>query len=121
MVVGEIVNIITPDRMSNKRTTLVFFYVLAGTAASFLLFTIFYWSLRLNSSIDSLINNTFCVPLYFWPYVFLTVGIIILFGVNISLLVHRWRKFGPPKFNTSGSTGLGSLVVIAASACPVCG
>lgn len=49
-------------------------------------------------------TNTYGTPLYFWPYVILTLGSIVLFGVNISLLVLRSRKFG-----------------FAASACPVCG
>jgi hypothetical protein len=53
--------------------------------------------------------------------VILTFGAIILFGVNISLLVYRWRKFGPPKLKTEAGGGAGTLFGIAASACPVCG
>ena len=51
----------------------------------------------------------------------LTLGAIVLFGVNISLLAYRIRKFGLPKFRQQGATGGGSLAAIAASACPVCG
>lgn len=98
-----------------------FFYGLIGIASSLVFFFILYWFLRLDSSISQIIDNTYSTPLYFWPYVVLTFGAIILFGVNISLLVYRWRKFGSPKIKKQSGTGLGSLVGIVASACPVCG
>ncbi len=97
------------------------FYGLIGVASSLAFFLVLYWVLRLDSAITNIITNTYSTPLYFWPYVTLTLGAIVLFGVNISLLVYRWRKFGPPKLRTEGGTGLGSIVGIAASACPVCG
>lgn len=106
------------------------FYISIGVAASSALFLVFYWSLRLNASIANLINNyAQDLPLYFWPYVILTLGAIVLFGVNVSLFVYRSRKFGLPRLNfrkgenISGqaATGLGSLIGVFASACPVCG
>jgi hypothetical protein len=97
------------------------FYGLVGIASLLAFFLVLYWVLRLDSAITNVITNTYDTPLYFWPYVILTFGAIILFGVNISLLVYRWRKFGPPKFKTASGTGIGSVVGIAASACPVCG
>ena len=97
------------------------FYGLIGIDSSLAFFLVLYWVLRLDSAITNVITNTYSTPLYFWPYVILTLGAIVLFGVNISLLVYRWRKFGPPKLKTEGGTGFGSIVGIAASACPVCG
>ena len=97
------------------------FYGAIGTAASLAFFLVLYWSLRIDSSIASLIGNTYSKPLYFWPYMILTLGAIVLFGINVSLFVYRWRKFGPPKLKTESGTGLGSIVGIAASACPICG
>ncbi len=97
------------------------FYGLIGIASSLAFFLILYWVLRLDSSITNIITNTYDTPLYFWPYVILTFGAIVLFGVNISLFVLRSRKFGPPKLKTESGTGFGSLFGIAASACPVCG
>jgi len=106
------------------------FYGSIGLSASLALFLVFYWSLRLNASISNLINNyARDLPLYFWPYVILTLGTLILFGVNVALFVYRWRKFGPPRLNFrtgknlggQASTGLGSLIGVFASACPVCG
>src|SRR3989344_4998866 len=97
------------------------FYSSIGIVAALALFLIFYWGLRLDSSIAQLINNTYSVPLYFWPYVLLTLGIIILFGTNASLFVYRWRKFGPPRLRGQEGTALGSLTGVLASACPVCG
>ncbi|MBI3282700.1 hypothetical protein HYZ70_01325, partial [Candidatus Curtissbacteria bacterium] len=119
MVVAEIVNIIM---LSKKKILTFLFYATVGIAASLALFIAFYWSLRLNASIDNLIRNYMnSLPLYFWPYVILTLATIVLFGVSIALLVYRFRKFGMPKLTAQGSTGLGSLIGIAASACPICG
>lgn len=97
------------------------FYGLIGIASSLAFFLVLYWVLRFDSAITNVITNTYSTPLYFWPYVILTLGAIILFGVNISLLAYRIRKFGLPKLRQQGATGGGSLVAIAASACPVCG
>lgn len=110
----------TAEKEANKILTPIF-YSSIGIMASLALFLVFYWSLRLDSSITSLILNTLSEPLYFWPYVVLTLGTIILFGINVPLLVYRVRKFGFPKISTQTGTGIGSVVGIFASACPVCG
>lgn len=110
-------------KIKTKFLTAVF-YGSIGFVASIALFLIFYWSLSLNSSIYSLINNTKSEPVYLWVYAILTFGTIILFGVNVSLFAYRWRKFGfALRSLGKGGTapGFGSLVGIAASACPVCG
>lgn len=102
----------------------VLFYGSVGITASLALLLIFYWSLSLNSNIYSLINNTKSEPVYLWSYAFFTFGTIILFGVNASLFAYRWRKFGFALRSFSGggtATGFGSIVGVAASACPICG
>lgn len=99
-------------------------YGLIGIVSSLAFFLVLYWTLRLDSAITNVITNTYDTPLYFWPYVILTFGTIILFGINISLLVYRFRKFGFTRrsFSKGGpATGFASLIGIAASACPVCG
>ncbi len=97
------------------------FYGLIGIAASLAFFIFLDWGLSQNSNITMLIQNTVDKPLYLWSYMIMTVVAIILFGINVSLLVYRWRKFGAPKLKSQGGTGLGSFVGFAASACPVCG
>lgn len=100
----------------------IVFYFLIGFAAALALTIAFYWNLRLDASIANLINNYYYdVPLYFWPYVFFTFGTIILFGVNAALFTYRWRKYGPPRFHFQAGGGLGTIIGILASACPVCG
>ena len=96
-------------------------YGLIGVISSLALFLVFYWSLRLNASIDNLIRNFYGIPLYFWPYVLLTIGTLILFGINVSLLLYRWRKYGFPKLKGYAGGGLGAVIGVLASACPVCG
>lgn len=111
-------------KIEDTRSKTRLFYGSIGVAAALGFLLILYWSLRTNSSIASLISNTYDKPLYFWPYVVLTFAAIILFGVNASFFVYRWRKFGFAlrSFNKGGAaSGGGSLVGIAASACPVCG
>lgn len=108
-------------KKSTKSLTILF-YFLIGWAAAVGLTIAFYWNLRLDASITNLINNYYYdVPLYFWPYVFFTFGTIILFGVNASLFTYRWRKYGPPRFHFQAGGGLGAVIGILASACPVCG
>lgn len=103
-----------------KVLTFLFYGVIALAASSFLAF-IFYYSLRINSSITSLVENTAVEPFYLWSYTLLTLGTIVLFGIAVALLVYRWRKYGPPKFKSHSGTGFGALVGVLASACPVCG
>ncbi|MEK7557398.1 MAG: hypothetical protein AAB538_05450 [Patescibacteria group bacterium] len=97
------------------------FYGAVGVAACLALFLVMYWALRLDSAITNLIINFSNVPLYFWPYVLLTLGTVVLFGVNAALLTYRWRTYGRPRLRGQAGTGVGSLLGIAASACPVCG
>lgn len=112
--------------MQNKKVSNAIFYGLIGLAAALALSLVFYWSLRLNASIANLINNyKDNLPLYFWPYVILTLGTIILFGINVPMFVYRWRRFGFALrgFSKGGtaSSGFGAMIGTFASACPVCG
>lgn len=109
---------LTPEQAKfNNR----FFYGLIGVASSLAFFLILYWGLSFNSSISMLIQNTADKPFYLWPYAIMTIAAIVLFGINVPLLVYRWRKFGPPKLKSQGGTGAGTFLGFAASACPMCG
>ncbi|HEY4498307.1 MAG TPA: hypothetical protein VJA63_01610 [Candidatus Paceibacterota bacterium] len=102
----------------------VVFYSLIGLVGSLALFLLFYWSLRLNSNLTLLVRNTIDNPVYFWSYILLTLATIVLFGVNVAFVVHRWRKFGFAlrSFSEGGATGgLSSVIGFFASACPICG
>ncbi len=126
-------NTILEDKKENdKKFESTLFYSLIGIVSSLAWFVIFYWSLRINSSITTLVQKTSVSPLYIWLYAVLTFGAIILFGINASLVTYQWRKFGRPKINPltyklgegikgETSIALGSIVGIAASACPTCG
>ncbi len=116
-------NTIENEEKKLKRSNLLtyLFYGIIGAIASLFLFFVFYWGLRQNSNIKSLIGNTFSQPLYFWPYVILTLGTILLFGINAGYFAFYWRKFGRPTLKTQTGSGIGSLIGLLASACPVCG
>lgn len=95
------------------------FFILIGATASLALFVLYYWSLSLTSNVGML--HAMTTPVYFWAYVLLTLGTILFFGLDASLLVYRWRKLGPPGARGQTGAGLGALVGLGASACPVCG
>ncbi len=105
----------------NVRLFNLAFYGLIGVVSSLVFAFGLYWSLLLDSNIASFLTNTASEPAYQWFYGILTFAAIVLFGANVSFLVYRWRKFGPPKLRGQGSAGLGSLFGVFASACPVCG
>lgn len=122
MAMGKVVPVPPPVVVEQGTRSLTsLFYGATGVAASLALFLVFYWNLRLNASISSLVQNFLGTPWYFWPYVLLTLGTIVLFGVNSALFVYRWRRFGPPRLRGQASTAGGALVGLAASACPLCG
>ena len=97
------------------------FYVLIGITASLALATISYLSLTKDASIGMLVQNTKAQVWYFWPYVVSTGLIIILFGINVPIIVHRIRKFGwvqfKKLFTKQGPAGLGGFIAVAATAC----
>lgn len=113
--------------MTTKKAEIKFFsnpfflYVPLGIVSSLALSIVLYWALLLNSNITSFINNTKTEPVYLTIYALLTLGIIVLFGINVPLLVHRIRKYGFPRLRNQAGTGAGALVGIAASSCPICG
>lgn len=109
-------------RLTKKLSTnTLIFYFLIGVASSLVLSLVFYWGLSLDSNVERFVANTSTTPLYFWPYVVLTFATIILFGINVPLLVHRWRRFGMPKGGAKAGAGFGAFFGFLASACPVCG
>ena len=97
------------------------FFTLVGILASLILTFLYYWGLRIDSSLYSFVINTRSEPVYYWIYLLLTSGSVVLFGINIAFLVFRVRKYGFPRFTRHAGTGLGTLIGFIASACPVCG
>ncbi len=114
-------NTTEPGQETKTTFDLHLLYALIGIAASFGFALLLYWSLRLNSSISTLIVNTAQSPLYIWLYGALTLGTIILFGINVALFVRNWRFFGRPNIKNEAGTTLGGIVGLFASACPTCG
>lgn len=96
------------------------FYVLIGVAAALGLWTFSYLILRMNSSLGLLsVHNP---KPYFELYLILTIATSILFGINTSLFFYQWRKYGVPNvFSQGGSSGVGAILGLLASSCPVCG
>jgi hypothetical protein len=99
----------------------VLFFGSIALAASLAFFLLLLGTLRLDSSVSDLINETKTEPSYLWTYFILTILAIVLFGLNAAFFVYRWRKFSLLGFKPLGGSGLGTILSVAASACPVCG
>jgi len=96
-------------------------YVLMGVTASFAMFLLLYAALLFNATITTLVTNTYANSWYFWPYVVLTFGAIVLFGVYVGLSVRYSRRYGRRSKKGQVSAGAGVVVGILASACVACG
>lgn len=95
------------------------FYFFIGLAAALSLLVIYYWSLRANSSLGLLYAHNSLT--YFILYIALTLGTSLLFGFSTVQFVYQWRHYGLSRIFHHGSGGIGALVGIIASSCPVCG
>ncbi|MGE5042007.1 MAG: hypothetical protein ACM3IJ_03830 [Candidatus Levyibacteriota bacterium] len=102
---------------TTKKTKLL--YVAVGITSSVSLIAVYYGILRINSSLGLLYaHNSFT---YFILYVVLTIGTSVLFGVSTAQFVFQWRRYGLRRIFHHGSGGIGALVGLIASSCPVCG
>ena len=110
--------------MNNSKNKLGIKNILIGIIASLVMALIFYWGLRLDSSLASFINTTASEPVYFWSYIVLTLATIILFGITAAFFSYRIEQFGWLNFKKSKTSSSGTFGVITglfASACPICG
>ncbi len=105
--------------MQNKKALNALFYGLIGLASALALLLVFYLILRIDSSASFLIDHSVSNAYSFF-YIALALGTSILFGINISLLTYRFRKYDL-NFKNQGGAGVGAILGIFASACPVCG
>jgi hypothetical protein len=105
--------------MSKDKIINGIFYVSTGLVAALGIFVAFYSVLRLDATLTDIVNKS--SPRYLWLYMGLTVGSIILFGLNASLFTYRIRKYSFPSLTAPLEAGLGSIVGLLAAACPVCG
>lgn len=107
-------------RGSQKPTPITpMFDLFVGITSMVNLLVLYYGALRFNSSLGQLYaHNSFR---YFVLYVTFTIGTSVLFGVNMVQFVSQWRRYGLRQpFHTSGG-GIGALLGLIASSCPVCG
>lgn len=104
--------------MKDKAINIIF-YISIGVLAALSIFLAFYSTLRLDATLTDIIDNSSTG--YLWAYIALTLGSVVLFGVNASLFVYRIRKYHFPNFTAPLEVGFGSIFGLLASACPVCG
>lgn len=102
-----------------RRIYTTLFYGLLGLVAILGMTLLNYWTLKLNSSLGKLYTHTSLS--YFSLYIFFTIATALVFGANVMLLAYQSRRYGFKNLMPQGSTGIGVLLGIFASSCPVCG
>ncbi len=95
------------------------FKLLVGVAAGLGFITLSYAVLRLDSNLGTLYVMTSAK--YFYSYISLTIATAILFGIQMSFLVSQWYTYGIKNIFAQSGSGLGAIVSVIASSCPVCG
>lgn len=97
------------------------FYWLVAIDGALGLGLLYWWLLSKVTTWVTFYSMYANVPLYFWPYVILTLASIILFGMNLAVAVYTWERVKGKSLKTHGSTALGAGLGALAAACPICG
>lgn len=82
---------------------------------------VFWWLLQQNTTLYAFYGMTRNTPLYFWPYIALTVLIVVLFGLSLAVSIYLWKKSKLKDANSIGGGAIGALAGAFGSVCPVCG
>ena len=78
-----------------------------------------YAALRLNSSLGMLYVHLSST--HFAVYMGLTFATAIAFGINTSIFIYHIKRYGLKNIISQSGGGLGAVIGIFASSCPVCG
>lgn len=108
--------------MTQKIYLTYLYYIFIGLSGGVTLLSLFYWALtQTPSNLALLFSHSYSIPYYIFLYFFLTIGIAVLFGLNLSFFVYRWRKYGSPFSLKDAGSGIGAFFGLIASSCPICG
>ncbi len=108
--------------MKRQRGLLWGYYTLIGTTAMLGMITLLYGALRADSSLFQLVLHHVGDPIFIWTYMGTSIAIAVTFGLSVALIAYRWRRYGSPlSWKQSSGMGIGALLGMLASSCPVCG
>ena len=96
-------------------------YLFLAIDGAFALGVLYWWLLAQKTTWVTFYSMYGGVPLYFWPYVILTLVAMILFGMSSAVAVYSWRHSQLKNIKSQGSTAFGAFFGALGAACPVCG
>lgn len=96
------------------------FYALLAADGFLGLGVLFWWLLSKKTTFVLFYSMYGMVPLYFWPYIILTLVSMILFGLNLAVAVYSWQHSGLRNVKIQGGNALGAFLGTLGSACPTC-
>lgn len=97
------------------------FYWLVAIDGALALGLLYWWLLSKTTTWVVFYSMYKDVPLYFWPYVLLTLAAMILFGMVLAVAVYSWRHSKIKNIKEQGGTALGAAFGAFGAACPICG
>ncbi len=100
------------------KTPLYLFIAVDGALALGLLY---WWLLSQTTTWVTFYSMYRGVPLYFWPYVILTLLSMVLFGMSLAVAVYSWERSKLKSIKGQSGTAFGTAFGAFAAACPICG
>lgn len=82
---------------------------------------LYWWLLSKTSTWVNFYSMYGNVPLYFWPYILLTLASMILFGMVLAVAVYSWQHSNLRNMKDHGGAAFGGLFGALGAACPTCG
>ncbi len=96
-------------------------YLFIAVDGALALGLLYWWLLSKTTTWVTFYGMYWNIPLYFWPYVFLTLLSMILFGMSLAVAVYSWQRSKLRSVKSQSGNALGATFGAFAAACPVCG
>ncbi len=96
-------------------------YLLVAIDGAFGLGLLYWWLLSKTTTWVNFYSMYRGVPLYFWPYVILTLLSVALFGMSLAIAVYSWQHSKLKSIKAQGGNVFGATFGAFAAACPICG
>ncbi len=96
-------------------------YIFLAFDGALALGVLYWWLLSKTTTWANFSSMYSNVPIYFWPYVSLTLLGMIFFGMSLAVSVYSWQHSRLRIASDESGNVLGATVGAFAAACPVCG
>jgi len=120
---AEVVQISPLKQSAFKKVFQSPFYWFLAIDGALALGLLYWWLLSKTTTWVTFYSMYGNVPLYFWPYVLLTLISMALFGMSLAVATYSWQRSKLKNLNLKDQGGMafGTAFGALAAACPVCG